>query len=438
MLLGNVVWMQQARRLLRRRLPAWQPYLQSTRALSFPRPSAANLFAKKRSTAAPSPEGVVAGPAESAVAAKNSALLHAVKSLEESFGKGAIMKLSSDAGGVKLPPVSVVSTGSLALDSALGVGGLARGRIVEIYGPEMSGKTTLALQVIAEAQKAGGNCIFVDAEHALDPSYASGVGVRIDDLWICQPDHGEQALEIVDTLVRSSAADVIVVDSVAALVPRAEIQGEVGELQIGLQARLMSQALRKITGNLARSNTVLIFINQLRMKIGVMFGNPETTPGGTALKFYASQRLDIRRESAIKKGDVVVGNVVRVKVVKNKLAPPFRTCSFELEFGKGIRKLAEILDLAADLGIVKRQGAWYSYGDVALGQGRDKAKAFLAERADLAAEVQEKVKEGLRQRAAGSSSSGDEDDETPAEEGEPGAVASAASGRATGREHLAS
>ncbi|KAF0852982.1 mitochondrial recombinase RecA [Andalucia godoyi] len=339
------------------------------------------LLAKRKTADA----SISASPAQSiaedsVVSNKRSAMSQALKSLESSFGKGAIMRMGdSESSKRLLGKHPCVSTGSLGLDTVLGIGGLARGRIVEIYGPEMSGKTTLALQVVAEAQKAGGTCVFIDAEHALDSAYARSIGVNVDDLYLSQPDSGEQALEIVDTLARSGAPDVIVVDSVAALVPRAEIEGDIGDMQIGLQARLMSHALRKLAGTIARTQTVLIFINQLRMKVGIMFGNPETTPGGTALKYYASQRLEIRRESQMKKGDVIVGNIVKVKVSKNKLAPPFRTASFELEFGKGINKYAEAIDLGVANGLVERQGAWFQYGEHKLGQGKEKAKSYLVE-----------------------------------------------------------
>jgi recombination protein RecA len=327
---------------------------------------------------------------------KKAALSQALKAVETNFGKGAIMRLGdSTTLRSHMSPQAVISTGSLSLDSALGVGGVARGRIIEIYGPEMSGKTTLALHIVAEAQKKGGTAVFIDAEHALDTKYAAALGVNVDDLYLAQPDCGEQALEIVDTLIRSGAPDVVVVDSVAALTPRAEIEGEMGDLQIGLQARLMSQALRKLAATVNRTQTVLIFINQLRMKIGVMFGNPETTPGGNALKFYASQRLEIRRESSLKKGDVVVGNMVKVKVVKNKLAPPFRQVSFEIEFGRGMNKFGELIDLGVQHGVVERQGSWFQYGEHKLGQGKEKAKVFLQENKHVSDELERKVKEAL-------------------------------------------
>lgn len=324
---------------------------------------------------------------------KRNALDQALKSLETQYGRGAIMRLGDSASKAKFPAEhAVISTGSLSLDAALGIGGLARGRIVEIFGPEMSGKTTIALHVIAEAQKKGGACVFIDAEHALDLNYASALGVKVDDLYLSQPDSGEQALEIVDTLIRSGAPDVVVVDSVAALVPRAEIEGEMGDLQIGLQARLMSQALRKLAGTVSRTHTVLIFINQLRMKIGVMFGNPEVTTGGNALKFYASQRLEIRKESSLKKGENVIGNMVKVKVAKNKLAAPFKTVSFEIEFGKGFNKLGELIDLGVQNGIVDRQGSWFNYKDTKLGQGKERAKVFLQENPVVAADIESQIR----------------------------------------------
>jgi len=313
----------------------------------------------------------------------------AIGQIEKQFGKGAIMKMGADS---VTPDVATVSTGSLSLDIALGVGGLPRGRVIEIYGPESSGKTTLALQVVAEAQKEGGICAFVDAEHALDTGYARKLGVKLDDLLISQPDNGEQALEIAETLVRSGALDVLVVDSVAALVPRAELEGDMGDPQMGLQARLMSQALRKLTATIARSRTIVIFINQIRMKIGVMFGNPETTTGGNALKFYASVRMDIRRIGAIKQGDDVVGSRTKVKIVKNKVAPPFREAEFDILYGKGISRDGEIVDLGADAGIVEKSGSWYSFGGERIGQGRENAKEFLAEHRD----VSEKIENALR------------------------------------------
>ncbi|HVF53764.1 MAG TPA: recombinase RecA [Actinomycetota bacterium] len=316
----------------------------------------------------------------------------AIAQIEKQHGKGAIMRLGDDSSRLN---VDIVSTGALALDLALGVGGLPRGRIVELYGPEGSGKTTVSLHVIAEAQKAGGLVAFIDAEHALDPAYAKAVGVDIDALLCSQPDTGEQALEIVDTLVRSGAMDVIVVDSVAALVPRAEIEGEMGDSHMGLQARLMSQALRKLAGNVNRSHTILIFINQLREKIGVMFGSPETTPGGRALKFYSSVRLDVRRIDSLKDGAEVVGSRVRVKVVKNKVAAPFKKAEFDIQYGTGISKEGSLLDVAIEHDIVRKSGAWFIYGQDQLGQGRENAKAFIASNPDIAAEIELKIKETL-------------------------------------------
>ncbi len=318
---------------------------------------------------------------------KNKAIDMAVSQIEKLFGKGSIMKL----GEKPLEEVPVVSTGSISLDMALGVGGLPRGRVVEIYGPEASGKTTLALHVVAEIQKGGGVAAFIDAEHALDVFYAKRIGVNTDDLLISQPDTGEQALEIVEILVRSSAVDTIVVDSVAALVPRAEIEGEMGDAHMGLQARLMSQALRKLTATISKSMTTVIFINQIRQKIGVMFGNPETTTGGNALKFYASVRLDIRRIASIKDGQDVVGSRTRVKVVKNKLAPPFREVEFDIIFGEGISREGDVLDLAVDFNIVEKAGTWYSYGDARIGQGRENAKEFLKNHPDVTKAIEEKI-----------------------------------------------
>jgi recombination protein RecA len=322
----------------------------------------------------------------------------AVSQIERQFGKGAIMKLGE--GGV-IKDVAVVSTGSLGLDLALGIGGVPRGRVIEIYGPEASGKTTLALQIVAEAQRDGGIGAYIDAEHALDLAYAKKLGVKTDDLLISQPDHGEQALEIAETLVRSGAVDVLVVDSVAALVPKAEIEGEMGDAHMGLQARLMSQALRKLTATIARSQTIVIFINQIRMKIGVMFGNPETTTGGNALKFYASVRMDIRRIGALKDGDVIVGGRTRVKVVKNKMAPPFKEAEFDILYGTGISREGELVDLGSDMGIVEKSGAWYSFGGDRIGQGRDSAKEFLKAHPDIAAEIRQKVldKAGIKRVA---------------------------------------
>ena len=316
---------------------------------------------------------------------KSKALDAALSQIERAFGKGSIMRLGANEQVVE---IETVSTGSLGLDIALGVGGLPRGRIIEIYGPESSGKTTLALHTVAEAQKNGGICAFVDAEHALDPVYARKLGVNLEDLLISQPDTGEQALEICDTLVRSGAIDVLVVDSVAALTPRAEIEGEMGESLPGLQARLMSQALRKLTASISRSNTMVIFINQIRMKIGVMYGSPETTTGGNALKFYASVRLDIRRIGAVKDRDEVVGNQTRVKVVKNKLAPPFKQVEFDIMYGEGVSKMGELIDLGVKAGVVEKSGAWFSYNSQRLGQGRENAKLFLRENPDLAYEIE--------------------------------------------------
>ena len=321
---------------------------------------------------------------------KNKALEAAIGQIEKAFGKGSVMKLGQRESAVD---VQSISTGSLGLDIGLGIGGFPKGRIVEIYGPESSGKTTLALHAVAEAQKEGGTCAFVDAEHALDPSYARKLGVNIDDLLISQPDAGEQALEITDTLVRSGAVDVLVVDSVAALVPRAELEGEMGDHHVGLHARLMSQALRKLTSSIARSNCLVIFINQIRLKIGVMFGNPETTTGGNALKFYASVRLDIRRIGAIKDRDEVVGNQTRVKVVKNKVAAPFRTIEFDIMYGEGISKMGELLDLGVAAGIVDKSGAWISYKGQRIGQGRENAKTFLREHTELAVEIESAIRQ---------------------------------------------
>ncbi len=320
---------------------------------------------------------------------KGKALDAALSQIERAFGKGSIMKLGARGAA---EDVEVISTGSLGLDLALGIGGMPRGRIVEIYGPESSGKTTLALHVIAEAQKKGGTCAFVDAEHALDPSYARKLGVDVDNLLISQPDAGEQALEIADTLVRSGAIDVLVVDSVAALVPRAELEGEMGDSHVGLHARLMSQALRKLTGSVSKSNTLLIFLNQIRLKIGVMFGNPETTTGGNALKFYASIRLEIRRTGAIKEREDVVGNTTRVKVVKNKMAPPFRQVEFDIMYGEGISKVGELVDLGVKAGIVEKSGAWFSFDSQRIGQGRENAKAFLRQNPAVADTIEGKIR----------------------------------------------
>lgn len=320
---------------------------------------------------------------------KQKALEAALSQIERAFGKGSVMKLGAREG---VAETEVISTGSLGLDIALGIGGLPRGRIIEIYGPESSGKTTLALHVIAQAQKQGGTCAFIDAEHALDPVYARKLGVNIDDLLISQPDAGEQALEIADTLVRSGAVDVLVIDSVAALVPRAELDGEMGDNHVGLHARLMSQALRKLTGSIARSKAMVIFINQIRLKIGVMFGNPETTTGGNALKFYASVRLDIRRIGSIKERDTVIGNQTRVKVVKNKMAPPFRVVEFDIMYGEGISKVGELVDLGVQAGVIEKSGAWFSYDGQRIGQGRENAKQFLRDNPSIAAAIENRIR----------------------------------------------
>lgn len=322
---------------------------------------------------------------------KQKALNAALTQIERQFGKGSIMRMGDNT----VPDIEAISTGSLGLDIALGIGGFPKGRIVEIYGPESSGKTTLTLQVVAECQKAGGTAAFVDAEHALDLSYAEKLGVNIDALLVSQPDTGEQALEITDMLVRSAAVDVIIVDSVAALTPKAEIEGEMGDHHMGLQARLMSQALRKLTANIKRSNTLVIFINQIRMKIGVMFGSPETTTGGNALKFYASVRLDIRRTGAIKKGEEVIGSETRVKVVKNKVAPPFKQTDFEILYGEGISRLGEVIDLGVTCNLVDKAGSWYSYNGTKIGQGKDNAREYLKEHPQIAAEVEGKIREQL-------------------------------------------
>jgi recombination protein RecA len=327
--------------------------------------------------------------AEKSNAEKNKALDAALAQIERAFGKGSIMKMKDGANPME---VEAISTGSLGLDIGLGIGGLPRGRIIEIYGPESSGKTTLALQVIAEAQKMGGTCAIVDAEHALDPGYARKLGVDVDNLLISQPDAGEQALEIVDTLVRSGALDVLVIDSVAALVPRAELEGEMGDSHVGLQARLMSQALRKLTGSISRSNTIVIFINQIRMKIGVMFGSPETTTGGNALKFYASVRLDIRRIGAIKDKEEIVGNQTRVKVVKNKMAPPFRQIEFDIMYGEGISKTGELIDLGVKANLVEKSGSWFAYDGQRIGQGRENAKNFMRDNPEVAAKLEAQIR----------------------------------------------
>ncbi len=323
---------------------------------------------------------------------RKKALSAALSQIEKQFGKGSVMRMG-DSGA--LHDVEAISTGSLGLDIALGIGGVPRGRVVEIYGPESSGKTTLTLQIIAEAQKTGGTCAFVDAEHALDPVYAEKLGVNIDDLLVSQPDTGEQALEITDMLVRSGAVDVVVVDSVAALTPKAEIEGDMGDSHMGLQARLMSQALRKLTANIKRANTLVIFINQIRMKIGVMFGNPETTTGGNALKFYASVRMDIRRIGAIKKGDEVIGSQTRVKVVKNKVAPPFKQTEFEILYGEGISREGELIDLGVQHGLIDKAGAWYSYNGDRIGQGKDNVRNFLKENPEIAQELEARLREKL-------------------------------------------
>ena len=320
---------------------------------------------------------------------KDKALDTALAQIERSFGKGSIMKLGQDN---PVMDIEAVSTGSIGLDVALGIGGLPKGRIIEVYGPESSGKTTLALHVISQEQKNGGICAFVDAEHALDPSYAKKLGVNLDDLLISQPDAGEQALEITETLVRSGAVSVVVVDSVAALTPRSELEGDMGDAQVGAQARLMSQAMRKLTGSISRSNCMVIFINQIRMKIGVMFGSPETTTGGNALKFYSSVRLDIRRIGALKDRDEIVGNSTRVKVVKNKVAPPFKQVEFDIMYGEGISKTGEIIDLGVKEGIIEKSGAWFSYGDERIGQGRENAKMYLKENENICNEIEEKIR----------------------------------------------
>ncbi|MEZ5534715.1 MAG: recombinase RecA [Thiolinea sp.] len=337
---------------------------------------------------------------------KKKALAAALGQIERQFGKGAVMRMGD---GSAVRNIESISTGSLTLDIALGIGGLPKGRVIEIYGPESSGKTTLTLQVIAECQKQGGTAAFVDAEHALDPQYAEKLGVNVDDLLVSQPDTGEQALEITDMLVRSGAVDVVVVDSVAALTPKAEIEGDMGDSHVGLQARLMSQALRKLTGNIKRSNTMVIFINQIRMKIGVMFGNPETTTGGNALKFYSSVRLDIRRIGAIKKGDEVVGNETRVKVVKNKVAPPFKQAEFEILYGEGISHEGELIDLGVKYGLINKAGAWYSYNNDKIGQGKDNAKTWLKDNPEAADEIEQALRGQLL--TAASASADDEVDD---------------------------
>ena len=329
---------------------------------------------------------------EMAANEKLKALQAAMAKIEKDFGKGSIMKLGDE----KIEAVDVIPTGSLALDAALGVGGYPKGRIIEIYGPESSGKTTLAIHAIAEAQRAGGIAAFIDAEHAFDRFYAAKLGVNVDELLISQPDNGEQALEIADQLIRSSAIDIIVVDSVAALTPKAELEGDMGDNKVGLQARLMSQALRKLTSTINKTNTTCIFINQLREKIGVMFGNPETTTGGNALKFYASVRLDIRKVTTLKDGDTPIGNQVRVKVVKNKVAPPFRKAEFEITFGEGISRIGEMVDLGVECGIIKKSGSWFSYGESKIGQGRDAVKKVLADNPELCEEIEAQIREALK------------------------------------------
>ena len=345
---------------------------------------------------------------------RKKALAVALGQIEKQFGKGSVMRMGDSTVDRNL---EAISTGSLSLDIALGIGGLPKGRVVEIYGPESSGKTTLALQVVAECQKAGGTAAFVDAEHALDPIYAEKLGVNVDELLVSQPDTGEQSLEITDMLVRSGAVDVIVIDSVAALTPKAEIEGDMGDSHVGLQARLMSQALRKLTGSIKRSNSMVIFINQIRMKIGVMFGNPETTTGGNALKFYSSVRLDIRRIGAIKRGDEVIGNETRVKVVKNKVAPPFKQCEFEILYGEGSSREGELIDLGVKQGIIDKAGAWYSYNDERIGQGRENAKQFLKENADIAWEIEDKIR-----AAHGLDFDGADDDDMPADMDDDGLI----------------
>jgi recombination protein RecA len=337
---------------------------------------------------------------------RKKALAQALGQIEKQFGKGSVMRMGD---GSMIANIEAVSTGSIGLDVALGIGGLPRGRVVEIYGPEASGKTTLTLQVVAEVQKIGGTAAFVDAEHALDPQYAEKLGVNVDELLVSQPDTGEQALEITDMLVRSGAVDVIVVDSVAALTPKAEIEGEMGDSHVGLQARLMSQALRKLTGNIKRSNAMVIFINQIRMKIGVMFGSPETTTGGNALKFYSSVRLDIRRIGAIKKGDEVIGNQTRVKVVKNKVSPPFKMAEFEILYGEGISREGEIIELGVQHGLIDKAGSWYSYGSDRIGQGKENVREFLRSNPDVAAEVEQKIREKLLPQTVKTSASDDEE-----------------------------
>jgi recombination protein RecA len=346
---------------------------------------------------------------------RKKALAAALGQIEKQFGKGSVMRLGDSAAA---RDVEVISTGSLGLDIALGIGGVPKGRVVEIFGPEASGKTTLTLQIVAECQRAGGTAAFVDAEHALDPVYAGRLGVNVDDLLISQPDTGEQALEITDLLVRSGAVDVVVVDSVAALTPKAEIEGEMGDTHVGLQARLMSQALRKLTGNISRSNTIVVFINQIRMKIGVMFGNPETTTGGNALKFYSSVRMDIRRIGAIKRGDEVIGNQTRVKVVKNKVAPPFRSAEFEILYGHGISREGEIIDLGVKQGIIAKSGSWYSYESDRIGQGKENAREYLLANPEIAREIDGKLRAQLLPQPAAEEAGAAGEAETQAAVGE--------------------
>ncbi|MDR2934127.1 MAG: recombinase RecA [Rickettsiales bacterium] len=342
---------------------------------------------------------------------KNKALEAALSQIEKAFGKGSVMTL----GGQEKIEIEAIPTGSLSLDIALGIGGLPKGRVVEIYGPESSGKTTLTLHVVAEAQKLGGTCAFIDAEHALDPVYARRLGVNIDTLLISQPDSGEQALEITDTLVRSGAVDVVVIDSVAALVPKAELEGEMGDTHVGLQARLMSQALRKLTSSVSKSNCLVIFINQIRMKIGVMFGNPETTTGGNALKFYSSVRLEIRRTGAIKEKEDVIGNETRVKVVKNKVAPPFKVVDFDIMYNEGISREAELLNLGVKLGLIEKAGSWFSYGSERIGQGKENVKQYFKEHKDIAAEIEKKIRDGEEKLEESLMDSGIADSEIAAE-----------------------
>ena len=341
---------------------------------------------------------------------RKKALAAALGQIEKQFGKGSVMRLGDGAG---IKDIDSISTGSIGLDVALGIGGLPKGRVVEIYGPEASGKTTIALQVVAEAQKTGGTAAFVDAEHALDPTYAEKLGVNVDELLVSQPDTGEQALEITDMLVRSGAVDVIVIDSVAALTPKAEIEGEMGDSHMGLQARLMSQALRKLTGNIKRSNAMVVFINQIRMKIGVMFGSPETTTGGNALKFYSSVRLDIRRIGAIKKGDEVIGNQTRVKVVKNKVSPPFKTAEFEILYGEGISREGEIIELGVDQGIIEKSGSWYSYGKDRIGQGKENVREYLKTNPEVASEIETGIRAALLPRTVAAAPGAEAGEEEP-------------------------